>query len=88
MDFSMFLSRKLLATVGAVALVAVSDLLGLPLTPETLDAIQTMLFSFVGAQGAVDTAKAWKAGKAIASSVEAVQDLTQPEQDPQTDPVA
>ena len=65
-----FLSRKLLLTVGAIALVTVANLLGAPLDEEALKAITTMVLGLVGAQGLVDYGEAWKAGTAIAEAVD------------------
>ena len=72
---SKFASRKLIATIIAVALVAAADLMGAPMDPSTLAAIQAMLLGLVGAQGVVDTAAAWKAGTAVADTVQAVRGL-------------
>jgi len=65
-----FLSRKLLLTVGAIALVAVVNLLGAPLDEAALNSITTMVLGLVGAQGLVDFGEAWKAGTALAEAVD------------------
>lgn len=65
-----FLSRKLIATVLTVAFVVGANLAGFPLDPSSLEAITTIVLGFVGAQGAVDAAAAWKAGTAIAELAE------------------
>jgi hypothetical protein len=72
---SKFISRKLIATTLAIAVVVGADLLGAPMDPATLDAITNMLLGLVGAQGLVDTAGAWRAGQAVLGTVGAVQDL-------------
>ena len=69
---SKFASRKLIATVLTVAAVIAATLLGLPLDQASLEAITTIVLGFVGAQGAVDTAAAWRAGTAISEVVEDV----------------
>ena len=63
-------SRKLWMTLVIIALVAVSDALGSPLDDKSLEAIVTMGLGMLGAQGLVDTAAAFAAGKQIASAVE------------------
>jgi hypothetical protein len=63
-------SRKLWITVAIIALVAVSDALGSPLEDEALEAIVTMGLGLLGAQGLVDTAAAFAAGRKIAVAVE------------------
>ena len=75
MDLSKFVSRKLIATLLAVGAVAAATLMGAPLDQASLEAITSMVLGLVGAQGAVDTAAAWKAGTAIAETVEAVKEL-------------
>ena len=67
-----FLSRKLLLTLGAIVIVAGSDLLGLGLDDESLNAIVTMVLGLVGAQGLVDTAEAIRSGRKIAAVVDEV----------------
>jgi hypothetical protein len=63
-------SRKLWITVGIVLLVAVSDMLGSPLDDSSLEAVVTVGLGMLGAQGLVDTAAAFAAGKKIAAAVE------------------
>jgi len=65
-----FLSRKLLLTVGAIALVVAVNLLGIPLTEATLESLTTMVLGLLGAQGLVDFGEAWKAGNALAEAVD------------------
>tara|TARA_R110000824_G_scaffold46910_5_gene134305 strand:- start:100 stop:345 length:246 start_codon:yes stop_codon:yes gene_type:complete len=72
---SKFISRKLIATSLAIAVVVAADLLGAPMDASTLDAITNMLLGLVGAQGLVDTAGAWRAGQAVIGTVEAAKDL-------------
>ena len=75
-----FASRKLLLTSLTIALVAVVNFMGIPLDEASLEAMTTMVLGLVGAQGVVDTAAAWKAGKALsgaAKEVEAV--VSEPE---------
>jgi hypothetical protein len=68
-------SRKLIATAAVVALVAVCDLVGAPLDQASLDAITNLVLGLVGAQGLVDTTKAFKAGKQVAKVGQAAKDL-------------
>jgi hypothetical protein len=63
-------SRKLWMTLVIIALVAVSDALGSPLDDKSLEAVVTMGLGLLGAQGLVDTAAAFAAGKQVASAVE------------------
>lgn len=84
MDISKFASRKLIATTLCVAMVAIASIIGAPLDEASLATVQNMLLGLLGAQGAVDTAAAWKAGQAIAGSVKAVQEL-QPSSEPTED---
>ncbi|NRA04374.1 MAG: hypothetical protein HRU00_17435 [Myxococcales bacterium] len=72
MDLSKFASRKLIATVLATILVAVADLMGAPLDPATLETIQSMLMTLVGAQGGVDMVSAYKVGTSIAGTAKVV----------------
>tara|TARA_R110000824_G_scaffold229142_1_gene416852 strand:+ start:220 stop:453 length:234 start_codon:yes stop_codon:yes gene_type:complete len=65
-------SRKLWITIGIILLVAVSDLIGSPLDAASLEAVITMGLGLLGAQGLVDTAAAFAAGKKIAEVVEEV----------------
>jgi hypothetical protein len=75
---SKFISRKLIATVAAIAVVVAADLLGAPMDAATLDAVTNMLLGLLGAQGLVDTAGAWRAGQAVLGTVDAAQALTKP----------
>ena len=75
MDWKKFLSRKLWVTVFAVVVVAVADLVGVPLEQQTLDSIMYMVLGLLGAQGAVDTAEVWRAGTSVADTIEAVTEL-------------
>ena len=70
-----FLSRKLLLTLGAIVIVAGSDLLGLGLDDESLNAIVTMVLGLVGAQGLVDTAEAIRSGRKVAAVVDEVSEV-------------
>ena len=72
-------SRKLWMTLVIIALVAVSDALGSPLDDKSLEAIVTMGLGMLGAQGLVDTAAAFAAGKKIAGAVEAVKEEVEDE---------
>lgn len=65
-------SRKLWITIGIIVLVAVSDMLGSPLDDSSLEAVVTVGLGLLGAQGLVDTAAAFSAGKKIAEVVEEV----------------
>ena len=67
-------SRKLWMTLVLIALVAVSDALGSPLDDKSLEAVVTMGLGLLGAQGLVDTAAAFAAGKKLAGAVEAVKE--------------
>jgi hypothetical protein len=68
-------SRKLVATVATVALVAICDLMGAPLDQPTLDSITNLVLGLVGAQGLVDTTAAFRTGKALAKTADAAKDL-------------
>ena len=70
-----FLSRKLLLTLGAIVIFAGSDLLGLGLDDESLNAIVTMVLGLVGAQGLVDPAEAIRSGRKIAAVVDEVSEV-------------
>ena len=70
-----FLSRKLLLTLGAIVIVAGSDLLGLGLDDESLNAIVTMVLGLGGAQGLLDTAEAIRSGRKIAAVVDEVSEV-------------
>ena len=59
-------SRKLLATLVCTAVVVIADALGAPLDPGTLEAVTNMCLGLVGAQGMVDTAAAYRTGRAVA----------------------
>ena len=67
-------SRKLWMTLVVIALVAASDALGSPLDDKSLEAVVTMGLGLLGAQGLVDTAAAFAAGKKLAGAVEAVKE--------------
>lgn len=71
---SKWLSRKLLLTVSAVAIVAGSDLMGLGLSDDSLNAIVTLVISAVGAQGLVDVSEAIRSGRKLADAVEDVKE--------------
>ena len=74
-----FVSRKLILTLVVVILVAVSDMLGLGLSDETLSSLTTMVLSFVGAQGLVDVSEVIKSGRKIAAAVEDVKEAASDE---------
>ena len=69
-----FLSRKLILTSLAIAIVACSDLLGLELDDQSLNAITTMILGFVGGQSLVDVSSAIKTGRKLAETVEDVKE--------------
>ena len=69
-------SRKLWITIGIILLVAVSDMIGSPLDDASLEAVITMGLGLLGAQGLVDTAAAFSAGKKIAEVAEEVKGST------------
>ena len=71
---SKWLSRKLLITVSAVAIVAGSDLMGLGLSDDSLNAIVTLVISAVGAQGLVDVSEVIRSGRKLADAVEDVKE--------------
>mgnify|MGYP003142404114 FL=1 len=71
-----FMSRKLLLTVFAVALVAGSSLLGLNLDDESLRAIVNMVLGLVGGQALVDVAEAVRSGRKVAEIVEDVKEAS------------
>ena len=71
-----FMSRKLLLTVFAVALVAGSSLLGLNLDDESLRAIVNMVLGLVGGQALVDVAEAVRSGRKVAEVVEEVKEAS------------
>jgi hypothetical protein len=71
---SKWLSRKLLLTVSAVAIVAGSDLMGLGLSDDSLNAIVTLVISAVGAQGLVDVSEVIRSGRKLADAVEDVKE--------------
>ena len=73
---SKWLSRKLLITVSAVAIVAGSDLMGLGLSDDSLNAIVTLVISAVGAQGLVDVSEVIRSGRKLADAVEDVKEQT------------
>jgi len=72
-----FLSRKLLVTVLAVGLVAVSTLFDDALPAESLDALVTMLLTYVGGQSLVDSAAAIAAGKSLGEAAKGVKDAAE-----------
>lgn len=63
-------SRKLWITLVVIGLVAMSEALGAPIEDKALEAIVAMGLGLLGAQGLVDTAAAFSAGKKIAGAVE------------------
>ena len=67
-------SRKLWITVAVIGLVAVSEALGAPIDDNALEAIVAMGLAWLGAQGLVDTAAAFSAGKKVAGAVDAVKE--------------
>jgi hypothetical protein len=69
-----FLSRKLILTSLAIVIVASSDLLGLELDDQSLNAITTMILGFVGGQSLVDVSSAIKTGRKLAETVEDVKE--------------
>jgi hypothetical protein len=71
---SKWFSRKLLLTVFAVAIVAGSDLMGLGLSDDSLNAVVTLVISAVGAQGLVDVSEAIRSGRKLADAVEDVKE--------------
>ena len=71
-----FLSRKLLLTIAAIAIVAGSALLGLDLNDEPLSALVSMVLGLVGGQALVDVAEVIKSGRAVAEVVEDVKEAT------------
>ena len=73
---SKWFSRKLLLTVFAVAIVAGSDLMGLGLSDDSLNAVVTLVISAVGAQGLVDVSAAIRSGRKLADAVEDVKEQT------------
>lgn len=73
MDWSKLASRKLWVSVIAIVIVAGAELLGAPLSGPTMDTIQAIVMSLLGAQGLVDTATAIRAGKDLAAVAKAGQ---------------
>jgi len=67
-------SRKLLATLLVILVIAGSDLAGLGLDENTVDAILKAVLGFVGAQGLVDAAGAFAAARKVADAVEGVKE--------------
>ena len=67
-------SRKLWLTLVIIALVVVSDALGSPLDDASLEAVITMGLGLLGAQGLVDTAAAFAAGKKVSGATEGASD--------------
>jgi hypothetical protein len=76
---SKFLSRKLLLTVFAVAIVAGSDLLGLNLDDESLSAIVTLVIGAVSAQGLIDVSEVIRSGRSVAGAVAEVSEAVSDE---------
>ena len=70
-----FNSKKLILTVLAVALVTIADQFGAPLDQETLSFIQSILMTFLGAQGSVDIAKVLKTGTTFSKGIDAAQEI-------------
>ena len=68
------MSRKLLVTLAVILLVAACEFLGVDLSDESLNAIVTMALGLVGAQGLVDTAAAFRAGRALGDAAEDARD--------------
>ena len=75
MDWKKLTSRKLWLTVLAVALVAGADLLGMPLDEATLSAVMGIVGIGVGGLAGVDMTQAFRAGTAVAGTVEAIAEL-------------
>ena len=67
-------SRKLWITIAVIGLVAASEAVGAPIDDNALEAIVAMSLAWRGAQGLVDTAAAFSAGKKVAGAVEAVKE--------------
>ncbi len=74
MGLSKFVSRKWIATALAVVAVFCADLLGMPLSPESLDSIQNMVMALVGFQGSVDTVAAYRGGTSAAEVIRALRE--------------
>jgi len=66
-------SRKLLITLVVILVIAGSDLAGLGLQEQTVDAVLKAALGLIGAQGLVDTAGAFAAGRKVADAVEDVE---------------
>jgi len=67
-------SRKLLITLVVILVIAGSDLAGLGLQEQTVDAVLKAALGLVGAQGLVDTASVFAAARGVADAVEGVED--------------
>jgi len=63
-------SRKLLLSLAIIAMIAVSNAMGSPLDDASLEAIVKVCLGLLGAQGAVDMAAAFSAGRSVASAIE------------------
>ena len=77
MDLSNFNSKKLMLTLAAVALVTVTDQMGIPLDPESLDFIQNIVMTLLGMQGSVDIAKVIKTGTTFSRGIDKAQELAE-----------
>jgi len=66
-------SRKLLITIVVILVIAGADIAGIGLEEQTVDAILKATLGLVGAQGLVDTAGAFSAGRKIADAVKDVE---------------
>jgi len=66
-------SRKLLITLIVILVIAGSDLAGLGLEEQTVDSILKAALGLIGAQGLVDTAGAFAAGRKVADAVKDVE---------------
>ena len=68
------MSRKLIMTVAVILLVAASEFLGLDLSDESLGTVTAVVLTWLGAQGLVDTAAAFRAGRALGDAAEDARD--------------
>ena len=68
------MSRKLIMTVAVILLVAASEFLGLDLSDESLGTVTAEDLTWLGAQGLVDTAAAFRAGRALGDAAEDARD--------------
>ena len=69
-------SRKLLLSLAIIVLVVISNAIGSPLDDASLEAIVKVGLGLIGAQGAVDMASAFAAGRSVASALE-VEDVSE-----------